>query len=72
MIKTLEIILGYVEKPVAVGAAATSLTDQYNSDKSGFVLVNQSAQTGAAVPALLRNCPEEPAASLVRVEALEA
>lgn len=49
MIKTLEIILGYVEKPVAVGAAATSLTDQYNSDKSGFVLVNQSAQTGAAV-----------------------
>lgn len=49
MAKTLEIILGYVEKPVAVGAASTSLTDQYNSDKSGFALVNQSAQAGAAV-----------------------
>jgi hypothetical protein len=49
MAKTLEIVLGYVEKPVAVGAAGSSVTDQYNSDKSGFALVNQSAQTGAAV-----------------------
>ncbi len=55
MIKTLEIILGYVEKPVAVGAAATSLTDQYNSDTSGFVLVNQSAQTGAAVAGVINS-----------------
>ncbi len=49
MAKTVEIILGYVEAPVSVGAASTSIVDQYNSDKTGFALVNQSAQTGAAV-----------------------
>lgn len=49
MARTVEIILGYVEAPVAAGAAATSIADQYDSDKSGFDLVNQSAQTGAAV-----------------------
>ena len=49
MARTVEIILGYVEAPVAVGAASTSIVDQYDSDKSGFALVNQSAQTGAAV-----------------------
>lgn len=49
MARTTQIILGYVENPVGGGAAATALMDQYNSDKSGFALVNQSAQTGAAV-----------------------
>ncbi|NQD56786.1 hypothetical protein HP546_15685 [Pseudomonas sp. CM25] len=49
MARTVEIILGYVEAPVAVGAGSTSILDQYNSDKSGYALVNQSAQTGAAV-----------------------
>ncbi|WP_176512980.1 hypothetical protein [Pseudomonas faucium] len=49
MTKTVEVIMGYVDTPVGVGAAATALTDQYNSDKSGFALVNQSVQTGAAV-----------------------
>jgi len=49
MAKTVEVIMGYVDTPVGVGAAATTLTDQYNSDQSGFALVNQSVQTGAAV-----------------------
>jgi len=49
MARTVEIILGYIDKPVGVAAAGTSLVDQYNSDKTGFALVNQSAQTGAAV-----------------------
>ncbi|MGC7837082.1 hypothetical protein ACPZMI_01200 [Pseudomonas wayambapalatensis] len=49
MARSVEIILGYVDTPVGAGAAASSLIDQYNSDKKGFSLVNQSAQTGAAV-----------------------
>ncbi|WP_052352416.1 hypothetical protein [Pseudomonas sp. CK-NBRI-02] len=49
MARTIEIILGYVDKPVGAAAAGASLVDQYNSDKTGFALVNQSAQTGAAV-----------------------
>ncbi|MBF8774409.1 hypothetical protein [Pseudomonas fulva] len=49
MAKTFQIILGYVEKPVGGGAASTALVDQYNSNQAGFSLVNQSAQTGAAV-----------------------
>jgi hypothetical protein len=47
--KKVEIILGYVDKPIGVGVAGTSLVDQYNSDKRGFALVNQAAQAGAAV-----------------------
>lgn len=53
MSKKFEIILGYVDKPVAVGGAAASLTDQYNTDKSGFSLVNQTAQTGATVASVI-------------------
>lgn len=49
MARTVEIILGYVDKTAGATAAGTSLIDQYNSDKQGFALVNQSAQTGAAV-----------------------
>lgn len=49
-----EIIVGLVDKAdkSATGLnAATSLVDLYNTDKGGFVLVNQSAQTGVAVVA---------------------
>lgn len=53
MARTVEIILGYVDKPVGAAAAGTSLIDQYNSDKKGFALVNQSAQTGAAVAGVI-------------------
>ena len=50
MARTIEIILGYVDKPVGAAAAGASLVDQYNSDKTGFALVNQSAQTGLRWP----------------------
>lgn len=46
-----EIIVGLVDKAdrgVAGVNATTSLIDQYNTDKSGFALVNQNAQTGVA------------------------
>lgn len=49
MARKVEVILGYVEKPGVVGAASTSVIDQYNSDKHGFDLVNQGTQTSAAV-----------------------
>ncbi|MGF6591609.1 hypothetical protein [Pseudomonas sp. 2835] len=43
-----EIIVGLVDKAdrgVAGVNATTSLIDQYNTDKSGFALVNENAQT---------------------------
>ncbi|NIE77484.1 hypothetical protein F3J45_23915 [Pantoea sp. Ap-967] len=49
MTKSVEIILGYVEAPVGTVTAAASILDQFNGDQGGFSLVNQSAQTGAAV-----------------------
>lgn len=49
MAGTVELIVGYVDKAAGTGAAGTSLIDQYNSDKEGFALVNQSTQTVATV-----------------------
>jgi len=49
-----EIIVGLVEKAdkhVGYASAGTSLIDQYNTDKKGFELVNQSTQSGAAAVA---------------------
>ena len=54
MARTIEIILGYVDKLVGAAAAGASLVDQYNSDKTGFALVNQSAQTGSILRPVLK------------------
>lgn len=55
MARTIEIILGYVDKPVSAAAAGASLVDQYNSDKTGFQLlsvfnyfVSRAAENGLA------------------------
>lgn len=45
MTKTVEIFAAHVGK----GVAATALVDQYNTNKTGFSLINQCAQTSAAV-----------------------
>lgn len=50
----IEVIVGVVDKTsngVSQINAGTSLVDQFNTDKTGFSLVNQSTQTGVAVVA---------------------
>lgn len=57
----IDIIVGVVDKTSnGVGQinAGTSLVDQYNTDKTGFSLVNQSAQTGVAVIAAVTSVVE--------------
>ncbi|MGC1332044.1 hypothetical protein [Pseudomonas sp.] len=49
----LEIVVGYVGDGVGGAAGATAVVEQFNSDKQGFALVNQHAQTGAAVANVL-------------------
>ena len=44
-----ELFVGYVDKGVVAGAGGTSVVDQFDSDKSGFALVNQGAQTAAVI-----------------------
>jgi hypothetical protein len=48
-----EAVMAYVEGGVAGVNGANALVDQFNSDKTGFVLVHQSLQTGAAVVSVL-------------------
>ncbi|MFJ2545630.1 hypothetical protein ACIOVF_04075 [Pseudomonas sp. NPDC087612] len=49
----MDIFIGVVDKPAATGGAATSLVDQFNSNKNGFQLINQNAQTAATVTGVI-------------------
>lgn len=56
MSQRVEIFVGVVEKvsgPVSKGGATSALVDQFNTDRTGFTLVNQTAQTGAAVAGVI-------------------
>ena len=56
----IEVLVGIVERvsgPAAKAGATSAVVDQFNSDAKGFALVNQSAQTGAAVAAVLSIAP---------------
>lgn len=56
----IEIFVGVVEKvsgPAAQAGATSAVVDQFNSDAKGFALVNQGAQTGAAIAAVLSIAP---------------
>lgn len=44
-----EIILGVINNGATVGAAATSVADQFLVNNSGMVLLNQTAQAGAVI-----------------------
>jgi hypothetical protein len=44
-------LVGKADKNVGIANAGTSVIDQYTTDKKGFELVNQSAQTGVSVVA---------------------
>lgn len=49
MANRVDIIVGVTENATGKISAATTIIDQFNSNKTGFELVNQSAQTGAAI-----------------------
>lgn len=44
-----EIILGVINDGVSIGSSATAVADQFVTNQSGMVLLNQSAQTGAVI-----------------------
>lgn len=44
-----EIILGVINNGATVGAAATSVADQFLVNNNGMVLLNQTAQAGAVI-----------------------
>jgi hypothetical protein len=49
----IELVVGYIDKGVGGVNGANALVDQFATDNKGFVLVNQSLQTGAAVANVL-------------------
>jgi len=49
----IELVVGYVGDSVGATAGATAIVEQFNSDKNGFSLVNQQAQTGATIANVL-------------------
>lgn len=48
-----ELIVGYVGDGVGGAAGTTAVVEQFNSDKNGFSLINQQAQTGATIANVL-------------------
>ena len=49
----LEMIVGYLSPVLARGTAATALVDQFNSNREGFELISQGAQTSASVASIV-------------------
>ncbi|MDO7910052.1 hypothetical protein ACQKO6_15640 [Pseudomonas monteilii] len=56
MSQRVELVIGVVEKvsePVNKASATSAIVDQYNTDKTGFALVNQGLQTASVVASVM-------------------
>ncbi|MFK3910325.1 hypothetical protein ACI2KC_17020 [Pseudomonas monteilii] len=56
MSQRVELVIGVVEKvsePVNKASATSAIVDQYNTDKTGFALVNQGLQTASVVASVI-------------------